>query len=124
MPATLYTFSASVWAAAAELAVAELQYLPGAIELKTLNLVEGENFEPTFLDINPNGTLPTLQVDGEVYKNTTDVVRYLASHAPSPLPAPTPEQQELIRIIHDEQYDPNFALLLAVRTFSSVHTPI
>ncbi|KAF9044887.1 hypothetical protein BDZ89DRAFT_1099705 [Hymenopellis radicata] len=91
MPATLYTFSASIWGAAAELAVAQLGYPAGAVEVKTINLVEGQNFEPSFLDKNINGTLPTLDVDGEVYKNTTDV---------------------LIRVIHEEQYDPNFALLL------------
>ncbi len=121
MPATLYTFSASVWGAAAELAVAQLGYPAGAVEAKTTNLVEGQNFEPSFLDKNPNGTLPTLEVDGGiVYKNTTDVVKYLASQAPTPLPAPSPEQQELIRVIHEEQYDPNFALLLAVCTFPSI----
>lgn len=122
MPAILYTFSASVWSAAAELAVAELGYPAGAVEAKTLNLVEGQNFEPSFLDKNPAGTLPTLEADGEIYKNTTDVVRYLASHAPSPLPEPTSAQKELIRVIHEDQYDPNFALLLVVRRLNSHFT--
>lgn len=64
---TLYTFGLSVWAAVPELAMyvdqrrfsssepdhccsAEL-YPEGIIEKKTLNLAEGENFAPWFLEI-------------------------------------------------------------------------
>lgn len=120
MPSTLYTFAASVWAAAAELAVYETQLLD--VEFKTVNLLEGQNFEASFLEKNPAGTLPTFEADGQTFKNTTDVVRYIASHAPTPLPAPTPEQKELIRIIHEDQYDPNFALLMVVRVVSHVYS--
>lgn len=119
MPATLYTFGASVWGAAAELAVHELG-VPD-VEFKQTNLLQGENFEPAFIAKNPNATLPTLEADGKTFTNTTDVVHYLASIAPTPLPEPTAEQKELIRIIHEDQYDPNFALLLVVSPFSYIH---
>ncbi|KAJ7786013.1 hypothetical protein B0H16DRAFT_14451 [Mycena metata] len=108
MAKTLYVFAGSVWAAAAELATAEL-YPEGAIESKSVNLVEGENFAPEFLKLNPNGTLPTLEADGKVYTSTADVVAYLAKESPSNVKPAT----EITTTIHEQKYDPNFAMLLS-----------
>ncbi|KAJ6519541.1 hypothetical protein C8R45DRAFT_951849 [Mycena sanguinolenta] len=110
MTKTLYVFSHSVWAAAAELAVAELGYKEGDITFKTVNLLEGENFLPWFLKINPNGTLPTLESDdGTVYKTTAEVTSALVKEAPIKVKAGS----TIIETIHADKYDPNFALLLA-----------
>ncbi|KZS93135.1 hypothetical protein SISNIDRAFT_102008 [Sistotremastrum niveocremeum HHB9708] len=88
----IYTFGGSVWAAAPALAIGELDYPEGAIKETEVNLVNGANFDPKFVKINPNATLPTL-VDGEhVYTNTKDVVDYLIKHAPTPLPSSDPEE--------------------------------
>ncbi|KAJ7042531.1 hypothetical protein C8F04DRAFT_1208019 [Mycena alexandri] len=107
MAKTLYVFAGSVWAAAAELATAEL-YPEGTIETKSVNLVEGENFDPAFLKLNPNGTLPTLEADGKVYTSTADVVAYLAKESSTNVKAAT----EITTTIHEQKYDPNFAMAL------------
>ncbi|KAH7924867.1 hypothetical protein BV22DRAFT_1065965 [Leucogyrophana mollusca] len=105
----LYTFGASVWAAAPELALIELGYTDDKIIKKVVNLVEGENFAPSFLNINPKGTLPTLEADGRAYTSTAEVTSYLVKHAPRPAAPGTP----FIAKLHDDKYDPNFPLLLA-----------
>ncbi|KAJ6592587.1 hypothetical protein B0H19DRAFT_918542 [Mycena capillaripes] len=111
MSKTLYVFGGSVWAAVAELAALELGYVEGTtITTKTVNLVEGENFAPSFIALNPNATLPTLESDGKVYTNTEDVVACLVKDAPVKVKTGTPS---IIATIHDEKYDPNFAMFLA-----------
>ncbi|KAK0213148.1 hypothetical protein DFS33DRAFT_1377604 [Desarmillaria ectypa] len=75
------------------------------------NLVNGENFDPSFIDINPPATLPTLTADGKSYQNTTDVISYLVANVPKPLSTPT-SHKTIIQQVHEDQYDPNFALLL------------
>ncbi|KAL0950958.1 hypothetical protein HGRIS_007709 [Hohenbuehelia grisea] len=113
-PVTLYTFGGSVWAAVPELAIHELEYPPDAIEKKVVNLVAGENFNPWFLHINPNGTLPTLEADGRAYTNTTDVVEYLVKNAPDAgARSSSASGKALIAEIHEDNIDPNFAFLLA-----------
>jgi len=102
----VYTFAHSVWAAVAEIAVAELGV---DVEFKTVDLLNGANFEPTFLKLNPAGTLPTLTVGSTVYNDTKTVVSYLNSTTASPVAKPT----EFTDLLHEQKYDPNFALLLA-----------
>ncbi|KAJ3476570.1 hypothetical protein NLI96_g11066 [Meripilus lineatus] len=106
----LYTFGLSVWSAVPEIAAVELGYAPDAIEVRILNLVEGANFSPEFLSLNPNATLPTLVVDGKPYVNTTEVTRYLIEHAPKKV---APGSTAFIDRIHEDPLDPNFILLTA-----------
>jgi len=103
---TVYTFAHSVWAAVAEIAVAELGV---DVEFKQVNLLDGANFEPSFLKLNPKATLPTLTADSSIYTDTTAVVSYLNSIARSPVSKST----EFTTLLHEDKYDPNFALLLA-----------
>ncbi|KAK7064468.1 GST N-terminal domain-containing protein [Favolaschia claudopus] len=109
MPKTLYIFAGSVWAAVAELAVAELGYKEGDVTFKTVNLMEGENFAASFLKINPNGTLPTLESDGKSHTSTAEVTAALVKDAPIKVKAGS----SIIQTIHEDKYDPNFAMLLA-----------
>lgn len=102
----LYTFSHSVWGAVAEIAVAELNV---DVEFKQVVLINGENFEPSFLRLNPTATLPTLTAGPNVYTDTSAVVSYLNSVAPSPVTKAT----DFADLLHERKYDPNFALLLA-----------
>ncbi|EPQ58625.1 hypothetical protein GLOTRDRAFT_57733 [Gloeophyllum trabeum ATCC 11539] len=109
--ATLYTFGASVWAAVPELALVELGYTGDQVVREVVNLGEGENFKPSFLKLNPRGTLPTLRTaDGNVYTSTETVTRYLVENASVKVAPGTPS---FIAKIHDDQFDPNFAFLLA-----------
>ncbi|KAJ7456702.1 hypothetical protein FB451DRAFT_1276887 [Mycena latifolia] len=110
MAKTLYVFAGSVWAAAAELAVVELGYKEGeTITTKVVNLVHGENFAPSFIQLNPKATLPTLESDGKVYTSTAEVVACLVQDAPVKVKTGT----AIIETIHEEKYDPNFAMLLS-----------
>ncbi|RPD63006.1 hypothetical protein L227DRAFT_599271 [Lentinus tigrinus ALCF2SS1-6] len=104
-----YTFGMSVWAAAGELAIAELGYPEDAIETKVVNLAEGANFSPEFVKINPHATLPTLVANGKTYTNTKDVISYLVEHAPKKVAKGT----AFIDKVHEDKVDPNAPLLLA-----------
>ncbi|KAI0297024.1 hypothetical protein B0F90DRAFT_1819574 [Multifurca ochricompacta] len=64
----LYTFPHSVWAAAPHLA------LP-----RVVNLIEGANFDPEFVKVNPHATLPTLIHEGKSFTSTVAVINYLVS---------------------------------------------
>ncbi|THH34117.1 hypothetical protein EUX98_g34 [Antrodiella citrinella] len=103
----LYTFGLSVWAAVPEVAIVELGYAPDAVEKKVVNLVEGENFNPEFVKLNINATLPTLTAGGKNYTNTRDVTRYLIDHAPKKVPYGS---ASIISRIHEDSLDPNFPL--------------
>ncbi|KAJ8091602.1 hypothetical protein PM082_020832 [Marasmius tenuissimus] len=93
----------------AELAVAELTQ-PGEIELKVVDLIKGENFDPEFIKLNPNATLPTLEADGQIYTSTFEVVQYLIKRSGKDV---KPGHRELLDKIHEGRLNPNFALLLS-----------
>ena len=75
--------------------------------------VEGANFHPDFLKLNPNATLPTLATSDGVYTSTAAVVRYVIKHAPKP--AGRPSGTDLVDALHVAAIDPNFSMLSAVR---------
>lgn len=72
--------------------------------------MNGANFEPSFLKINSKATLPTLTAGSNVYTDTKSVVSYLNSIAPSQVAKAT----AFTDLVHEDKYDPNTALLLAV----------
>ncbi|KAK0476736.1 hypothetical protein IW261DRAFT_1609403 [Armillaria novae-zelandiae] len=86
-------------------------YPINAITTKAVNLINDENFDPSFIDINPSSTLPTLTADGKSYRSTTDIIFYLATNSPKALSAPV-SHKSTIQQVHRDQHDPNFALLL------------
>ncbi|KAF7365257.1 GST N-terminal domain-containing protein [Mycena venus] len=106
MTKTLYGFDASIWTAVTELAVAELGYKDGEITFKAVNVLEGENFAPAFIQL----ALPVLESDGKVYTSTAAVVACLVRDAPVKVKVGT---TAIINTIHEEKFDPNFALFLA-----------
>ncbi|KAJ7491402.1 hypothetical protein B0H11DRAFT_2228927 [Mycena galericulata] len=80
--------------------------------MKPVNVVKAENFEPAFLQVNPNGTAPILELGaGNVYTSTAGVTAYVVQHAPLKVKPATPS---IIDAIHDAKYDPDLALLFAV----------
>lgn len=60
--AVLYHFPYSIWSAVARLAIEEKGYAAEEIDLKVVDLTKGENYDPTFLRLNPKATVPTLVV--------------------------------------------------------------
>ncbi|KDQ63573.1 hypothetical protein JAAARDRAFT_29594 [Jaapia argillacea MUCL 33604] len=63
--AALYLFSHSIWSSVVRLALEEKGYGHDEIDQKFVDLLKGENFLPTYLRINPKGTVPTLVVPFE-----------------------------------------------------------
>ncbi|CAK5279961.1 unnamed protein product [Mycena citricolor] len=79
------------------------------VTVQTVNLAEGENLQPWFLKLNPKGTLPTLECDGNVYTDTSSVVAKLVKDAPTKVKTGS----SFIQTIHEDKYDPNFVLFLS-----------
>jgi len=105
---TLYVFAGAVWPSAAWLAVYVLGY-EDKINLQQLNLIEGNNFNPDFLKLNPKATLPTLVLPNETLKDTKSSVAYLIANASSPVGKPS--GTDFVDRIHADAVDPNVALL-------------
>ena len=47
-----------------------------------LNLLEGDQLKPDYLQLNPNGVVPTLDHDGDIVINSTVITEYLDEVAP------------------------------------------
>ncbi|KAL7413382.1 hypothetical protein BDY24DRAFT_389865 [Mrakia frigida] len=107
-----YTFDASVWSTAPRLAIVELNYPKDAFDVKETVLLEGQNFAPSFVKLNPAATLPTLvDIQGDVLDNTTKVVKYLIANAPNAPQSWEPASPEIIEALHEDTIDPNDLLL-------------
>ncbi|KAJ9475305.1 Glutathione S-transferase [Pseudozyma hubeiensis] len=145
--ATLYTFDGSVWASAPRLALVEKGYSSTDVDLKIVDLVKGENFDPSYLRINSKGTVPTLVVpllettSAEVatkfraINDTKAILEFLdqsrssntvtdTSATPAPILAPATIEgkaasDEIIALVHSPTVDPNF-LLLGARSESEL----
>jgi len=102
----LYTFPGSVWAAAPHLALGELGI---DADFSEVNLFEGANFNPEFLKLNPNGTLPTLTHEGKSYKSTAEVIDYLVSVSSTKVAPET----FITKVVHEDRIDPNFSMVAA-----------
>ncbi|KAI9454646.1 hypothetical protein BJY52DRAFT_711869 [Lactarius psammicola] len=100
----LYTFPHSVWAAAPQLALAELDV---DAEFKIVNLIEGANFDPEFLKLNPNGTIPTLAHEGKSFTSTAAVIDYLVTISSKKVAPAT----SITTVVHEDKIDPNFAFV-------------
>ncbi|KAI9259293.1 hypothetical protein BY458DRAFT_491970 [Sporodiniella umbellata] len=103
---TLYTFKMSLWAAAPRVAIHEL----GLHNVKQveIDLSKAENFSPSYLKINPNHTVPALEVkDGEKkesFDSTGSVVDYLNSIAGHKLSIPEKQAEidAFLKAMHEE----------------------
>jgi len=107
--AALYYFPTSIWCAVALLALEEKGYGADEIDLRIVDIAKGEQYDPTFLRLNPKATVPTLVVplsnslSEEIdtrYKAITDSVdiaefldksrsRLSRTHTTSSAPAPS-----------------------------------
>ncbi|PPR08123.1 hypothetical protein CVT24_012367 [Panaeolus cyanescens] len=63
--AVLYYSPISIWSAVVLLTIAEKGYGKDELEYRVVDIGKGENFDPTFLRINPKATVPTLVVPYE-----------------------------------------------------------
>jgi len=67
----IYEFGESCWANVPKIAIAETDTPADQVEWVSIVLAEGKNFDPEYLKINPNGTVPTLIVDGKTFTDST-----------------------------------------------------
>nr|ODN82617.1 hypothetical protein L203_05426 [Cryptococcus depauperatus CBS 7841] len=104
----LYNFPGSVWANAPKLALEEGGLKKDKdVEYISINLAEGENFEPHYLRINPAGTVPTLIVG----KNSA--VAEIVKIAPNHPKGKVSFGSFIIEEIHSASIDPNATFLFA-----------
>ncbi|EIM83342.1 uncharacterized protein STEHIDRAFT_62896 [Stereum hirsutum FP-91666 SS1] len=106
MQPILYEFHKSVWSAAAELAYDELD-MAGKVDRKVIDLRAGENFDPEYIKIAPNATIPALAADGKVYDSTKSSIEWMVEHS-SVKVAPG---SSLVDKLHEDALDPNFAFV-------------
>ncbi|KAH9952490.1 hypothetical protein BC827DRAFT_1349874 [Russula dissimulans] len=104
----LCTFPISVWASAAQLvaSVLFLADLPVDVDDTTINLLEGGNFNPEFVKLNPNATVPILTHDGKSFTSTVEVINYPVSISQKKIAPETP----ITSVVHEAGIDPNFTL--------------
>ncbi|KAI8376840.1 hypothetical protein BD560DRAFT_391681 [Blakeslea trispora] len=97
----LFTFKLSLWGAAARLAINELN-VPD-VKQTEIDLSKAENFSPEYLKINPNHTVPALEINEHGSKrflgDTKSVVEYLDKLAGGHL-YPADKQAELDEFIN------------------------
>lgn len=134
--AILYTWPTSVWSTVPQLCLVEKGYSEDEYIIKHVDITKGENFAPTYLKINYNGTIPTLVVPtyettGEdvdtryrSLRDTTSIVHFLdqarsagssntTSDRPAPALAPATIEgkstnDQVIQLVHLPEVDPNF----------------
>jgi glutathione S-transferase len=77
----LYHFNDSVCAQKVRVVLAEkgLEWVPHHVDLMKL-----ENLKPSYLELNPQGVVPTLVHDGHVVTESTDIIEYLDDHFSEP----------------------------------------
>ncbi|KAI0651902.1 hypothetical protein C8Q79DRAFT_1005154 [Trametes meyenii] len=143
--AALYYYHGSVWASVPLLALEEKGYGDDEVDLKEVDIAKGENFVPSYLRLNPKGTVPTLVVPLQTtlapdiesrYKAVQDtraIVEFLdksrsaqsrthtTSSAPSPSLAPATIafnslSNEIIELLHSAPADPNALFYLNARS--------
>ena len=64
-----------------------------------LNTRSGEHITEEYFGINPNGVVPTLVHDGDVWIESNDIIRYLDERFPAPKLAPAGELEQA-RLAH------------------------
>ncbi|KAF8642330.1 hypothetical protein AX16_009599 [Volvariella volvacea WC 439] len=147
--AVLYYSRSSIWSAVVLLTLEEKGYGSDEVDLKPVDLARGENYDPSFLRINPKATVPalvvplqkTLSEDVESrYKaitSTKDIVEFLdksrsarsATHTTSTAPALTLAPatvsfaaitSSIINLLHSEAADPNRLFYFSARDDESL----
>lgn len=118
---TLYSFAGSQWAGVPHLTLAEKGFNKSEYNVKEIDLVLGENFDPEYMAVNSNGTIPSLTaplLSGPLIESN-DILEYLNSvrkSGPQLLPEePAMKQrvQQLIELVHSPQVGTNLILLQA-----------
>ncbi|KAK4063819.1 hypothetical protein Trihar35433_8527 [Trichoderma harzianum] len=117
---TVYTSAASQWAQVAHLALAQKGVPEDKYDLKEIALMTGGNFDPEYIKVNPNGTVPSItspSLDKPLIQSL-DILRYIdAFEGESTLvpsdPAVKAKAQPILDLVHSDDASTNTILLLA-----------
>ena len=88
-----------------------LAHLNKEYEYISLDILKGETRTPTFLDKNPNGRIPLLQLDDGSYLPESNAILYYLAQDTRYWPSSTIEQAQVLQWLFFEQYshEPNIA---------------
>jgi len=140
--AVLYANHIEIWSSAVLLTLEEKGYSPDELDKREVNLLQGENFDPAYLKINPNGEVPTLVVPLDRYigpeieskfrpvHDVSKILEFLdksrtafskthtTSHNAAPTLAPATidalsKSNVVIKLVHSEHLEPEFLYLSA-----------
>ncbi|KAI2639943.1 hypothetical protein GGS26DRAFT_587394 [Hypomontagnella submonticulosa] len=116
---TLYSFVGAQWVGVAHLGLVEKGFKQDDYEVKEVDLMAAENLNPEYLEINPNGTIPSLTSPSlaRPLLESVDILRFLdeakgKSLAPKD-PASHETMQKIIDLVHSDDVDTNLILLRA-----------
>lgn len=118
---TLYSSKASQWASVPLLALAEKGYMSDDYVVEEIDLVAGDNFNPDYIKINPNATVPTLTASSlsQPLIESADILVYLdQSHSERPSlfpkdPTDRARVDQLIQHVHQSKLTTDLILLRA-----------
>ncbi|KAI0257113.1 hypothetical protein BJV78DRAFT_1160327 [Lactifluus subvellereus] len=118
--AVLYYDVHSAWSLAVLLALEEKGYGKDELDLRLVDLSKGENFSPTFLRLNPKGTVPTLVVPLENTLSSDMDSRYKAITDTDALIAFLDKSRSVMSHTHTTSAAPAPALSPATVALSSI----
>ncbi|KAF2100133.1 hypothetical protein NA57DRAFT_75633 [Rhizodiscina lignyota] len=116
----VYSSPESQWANVPLLGLVEKGYAPDDYEIKDLSLSTAENFDPKYLKINPNGTIPSIVAPklSQPLTDSTDILKFLDNSRPEgpPLVVDSCDRavmQKLLDLVHSDKVHTNLILLQA-----------
>ncbi|CEJ92806.1 hypothetical protein VHEMI08436 [[Torrubiella] hemipterigena] len=112
---TVYSFSGSQWAGVVHLTLAEKGFTKELdYHVQDVDIGAADNFDPAYLEINPNGTIPSLTSTSlpAPLSESTDILRYLDSlRENNPLVPKAAKSktkgQQIIDLVHSSAVDTN-----------------
>ena len=85
-----------------------------------INLLQGENFSPDYLKINPKAQVPVLRHDGHIITESTVINEYLDEVFPEPPLRPVEALHQAAMRLWVKDIDDNIAGAVATITFATV----
>ncbi|KAK5017482.1 hypothetical protein BJ546DRAFT_1064374 [Cryomyces antarcticus] len=119
----LYSSVVSQWANVPHLGLVELGYGKDEVEIREIDLFKAENFDPEYLKINPNGTVPAMIAPSQStpLADTRPILQYLdQARSSKDVPTLTPSDAQvkaladsLIELVHSGDLNTDLILLQA-----------
>jgi maleylacetoacetate isomerase len=111
------------WRSIASYRVRVALHLKGLdFEEPQVNLLEGHQFTPEFLAINPSGAVPALEIDGHMLTQSMAIMEYLEERFPNPplLPTDPCDRAEARALAQDTVADAHPLFVPRVRKYLTV----